>query len=610
MSPIETLVRSADTWVGRGLVVPSLPPMQTVVAGAEPLGAAPYPIPTGAMFVDPVAGLDANPGTIESPKQTLVAASQAIKASGTIETPATVVLRGGVYHEGAYQPGNGYVLRWQAYPGEVVWLDGSSVVAGPWTDNGNGTYTAAYAAPAVPDLGTDNIGDDPNALLPDMCFFDGSELLQVADGATPAAGQFSVNRTTNMLTIASNPAGHEVRVSDIVYLTTSGSRIDMLGIGIRRYRCATNTLHTGIYFGGTSAGTIIENVRFEQMGRNALYVGKNNTTVRQCTFLRIGQTAILGDNCSDLLIEQCHIRQTDTGKWKAQPTSGAIKITVARRPVIRRNYLTESHNGNMIWLDVSCTQVDVYGNHVDGTAVGSATYSDSGICYEECDGGYWDGVQYTSRIVGNTVINCHKAIVVAASGNVTVSNNTIGAKWAATATAQAVLVLQDRDVNSGVQAPFAACPWWNVGVEVLNNVITAQANGWQLLAYDSQNEVPRTRAIAAGLGSASGQQIGGAMLSRVEGNLFAPASGSSASGSIMATVGRADGVRINLNTPAELGGVQATYGLTGQVGANTQGTVPDHDTAAPIPAAYAALVGLAPGTRHVGNPLPAPVVEE
>lgn len=610
MSPIETLVRSADTWVGRGLVVPSLPLMQMVVAGAEALGSALYSIPTGAMFVDPATGLDTNAGTIESPKRTLIAASQAIRASGTTEAPATVVLRGGVYHEGAYQPGNGYVLRWQAYPGEVVWLDGSSVVAGSWTDNGNGTYTAAYVAPAVPDLGTDNIGDDPNALLPDMCFFDGSELLQVADGATPAVGQFSVNRTTNTLTIASNPAGHEVRVSDLVYLTTSGSRIDMLGIGIRRYRCATNTLHTGIYFGGTSAGTIIENVRFEQMGRNALYVGKNNTTVRQCTFLRIGQTAILGDNCSDLLIEQCHIRQTDTGKWKTQPTSGAIKITVARRPVIRRNYLVESHNGNMIWLDVSCTQVDVYGNYIDGTATGSVTYSDSGICYEECDGGYWDGVQYTSRIVGNTVINCHKAIVVAASGNVTVSNNTIGAKWAATATAQAILVLQDRDVNSGVQAPFAACPWWNVGVEVLNNVITAQANGWQLLAYDSQNEVPRTRAIAAGLGSASGQQIGGAMLSRVEGNLFAPASGSSASGSIMATIGRADGVRINLNTPAELGGVQATYGLTGQVGANTQGTVPDHDTAAPIPSPIASLIGLAVGSRYIGNPLPAPVVEE
>ncbi|RHA43676.1 right-handed parallel beta-helix repeat-containing protein [Cellulomonas rhizosphaerae] len=574
------------------------------------LGTVDYDIPTTNVLYVSTSGSDSNPGTVGSPKRTVAAASEALKGTSTSANPGTVVIRGGTYHEGAYQPGNGYYLRWQAYPGEIVWFDGSTV-ASSWTDNGNGTWTTAYTAPAIPGIGTDKIGDDPNALLPDMCFYDGTELYQVADGATPAAGQFSVNRGSNTLTIATSPSGHEVRYSDLVYLLTSGSRIDLLGLGIRRYRCAGNTLHVGMYYGGTSADTVIENVHVTQMGRNALYVGKDRTRITATTFYKIGQTAVLGGDLDDLVIEQCKIHQTDTGKWKTQPTSGAIKLTVARRSTLRFNHMRYSHNGNMIWYDVSCSQVLCYGNDIDGTSLDGTTYADSGICYEECDGGFWDGVQYQSLIAANTVVNCHKSIVICASGNVDVANNTIGASWAGSA--QAILVLQDRDINHGGQEPAINVPWWCAGVAILNNRVLAQSNGWQLLAYDSQGEVPRPRAVAAHLGSASGQQIGGAMLSKVAGNWFAPATGSSSSGSVMATIGKADGGRTNANTPAALAAPNAAYGLSSSnIGTNYQSaaeptSAADHATSEPITARIAVLFDAAAGMHYVGNPLPAPV---
>jgi hypothetical protein len=592
-------------------------------AGAKSLGTASYDIPTTGpvIYVDPVNGSDSNSGAVSAPRRTAASASESIKAFGNATTPATVVLRGGTYHEGAYQPGNGYFLRWQSYPGEVVWFDGSSVFTGSWTNNGNGTYTTAYTAPSIPGLGTDKIGADPNALLPDQCFLDGVELYQAADGATPTAGQFSVNRGSNTLTVYGNPAGHEVRYSDLVYLLTSGSRLDLLGLGIRRYRCAGNSLNAGLYYGGTSSDTVIENVHFEQMGRTTLYLGKDRARLSRCTFLGTGQTAVLAGAgnaivtgpLQGLIIERCRIENSNTGKWNAQPTSGAVKITAAQGSIVRNNYMAQVHGGNLLWWDVSCSQIQCYGNYLDGTSKDGTTYADSGICYEECDGGLYGGVQYKSLIVGNTVVNCHKAIVVDASGQVIVGNNTIGAKWTST-TAQALLILQDRDINHGGQVPAANIPWWTTGVVVLNNRILPQPSGWQMLAYDSQGEIPRPRAIAAGYGSATGQQVGGAMLEWVEGNWFSPAGGAQATG-IMASVGKADGGRTSLNTPAALATTNATYGLSGaNIGANyqsaTEPTSPtDHNTAAPIPSGYAALLGVGIGTRHVGNPLPIPTLE-
>ena len=105
------------------------------------------------------------------------------------------------------------------------------------------------------------------------------------------------------------------------------------------------------------------------------------------------------------------------------------------------------------------------------------------------------------------------------------------------------------------------------------------------------------------------------MLELLAGNWFAPATGSSSAGSIMVSVGKADGGRVNMNTPAALVVTNAPYGLSDvNIGANYQSaneptTPSDHATSLAIPASYASLLDLAVGAHFIGNPHPIPTLE-
>ena len=94
-------------------------------AGSAPLGSTNYPIPAGAKYVNPAAPA-AGTGAIASPFKTLAAAVAATPAGGT------VVMRGGTYHERVSVYAG---ITIQAYPGEVVWMDGTVPVTG-WVQDG------------------------------------------------------------------------------------------------------------------------------------------------------------------------------------------------------------------------------------------------------------------------------------------------------------------------------------------------------------------------------------------------------------------------------------------------------------------------------------------
>ena len=82
------------------------------------VGAAHYPVPSGAIIVSP-SGNDAAAGTTSAPLRTLA------HAVASAPSGATIVLRAGSYHESVVIP-PGKRLTIQAWPGEPVWLDGSS----------------------------------------------------------------------------------------------------------------------------------------------------------------------------------------------------------------------------------------------------------------------------------------------------------------------------------------------------------------------------------------------------------------------------------------------------------------------------------------------------
>lgn len=609
------------SWAAAGSsVTPSIDVAE--LAGARTFSALSYiPPTTNVCYVSPT-GNDSNSGTVSSPKLTLSAAANLIKASGTAASPATVVIRGGSYPLSQYNPGNGYVLRFQAYPGEEVWIDGSETFTSPWTSNGNGTWTTDYTAPTVPALGTDVIDGNPNAILPDMCFYGDVSLHQVTDNSTPALGQFSVNRTTNKLTIAQNPAGQSVRYANLVMAFYTGSRIDLLGIGVRRFRCASGLLNNGIYYGGSVPGTIIENCRFHQMGRNVFQIDTKFARFTSCTFTETGQTALGANKADNLTVENCAFIDSNVGKWRAQPTSGVIKMVALRDSTIRHNYMVHNHKAIMIWWDVSCTEVKCYGNYVDGVSKDGTASADTGIFYESSDGGIWDGVQKWSYIVANTVVGCYRGIAIIAAGFAVVANNTISAERRGGVGEHGISIDQDRDDNHGVQVPAANCPWWSRNNRILNNRIKPQDGGWQLLAFDTLEYTPegspsgnRVRCIARGFGDAKGRQKGGYMVSQVEGNWFAPASGNpnKGGGSVMALIGRYDGSRAAFNSPAAVQINDVDMGLSPEVFKNNYKSATDplgteHDTGVPVEPEWATFIRRPTGSHHVGNPLPSPII--
>src|SRR5690606_18143080 len=102
-----------------------------VKVGSVPVGDASYGVPDSGqvIFVSP-SGSNSAAGTISAPKQTLAGALSAASSG------AVIVMREGLYHESLNVT---KAVTIQAYPGEEVWLDGSTQYTS-WS--GSGPYTA------------------------------------------------------------------------------------------------------------------------------------------------------------------------------------------------------------------------------------------------------------------------------------------------------------------------------------------------------------------------------------------------------------------------------------------------------------------------------------
>ena len=228
-------------------------PPATTTAGSAPLGSSLYPVPAGSLVVS-TSGSDSNSGSMSSPFRTIARAVSASTAGQTI------VLRGGSYHESiTIGPTKSPTI--QAYPGEVVWLDGSVPVTN-WVKSGStwvsSGWTAQFDHSASFTKGSDAGGfvgaQNPMAAYPDQVFVDGAQLSQVSSGATPGVGQFAVNYSARTITIGTNPSGEEVRASDLSQALTVSGKVKLLGFGIRRYATSIPQIGT-VYLGGQPAAS-------------------------------------------------------------------------------------------------------------------------------------------------------------------------------------------------------------------------------------------------------------------------------------------------------------------------------------------------------------------
>lgn len=554
--------------------VTSLP---SYVVGADPIGTASYTIPpTGTVYYVATTGNDSNAGTSTgAPLATLTA------ALGKVIAGDTIVIRAGVYHEGGIEAGSKIGVTIQPYPGEAVWFDGSTVKTG-WTDNGDGTWSAPYSIAYDRQLGKgSNVSvwsGAANRVIVDQVWLDSTKLTPAADNTTPGAGQFSVQRGSGTIRIGSNPTGKTARVVDLAYLIAiNGATIR--GIGVRRYAQAMlewrgSALNLG-------AGSVIEQCIIEHCSIDAVSIGGAGSAIRRCTIQDTGHSGLMGDNMAGGMVERNIIRRCNRGDFDAEPSTAGFKMTrVFAGLTVRFNHIEDVADGAGIWFDTTVSRSKVYGNTIVGTsALGTTGYRmKNGIEIEGSDGGYYDGTQYWTYVVGNRVTDCRQAgILCYDSGYVKVWNNLASA-------AVAVYLWQDYRQNDGskpsTEGTVTQSPWHTDHIELVNNAIVPEG------AYYTQ--------LRAQCNSDAAYKIaGGAMLTRIESNWFRP----QGSG-LMAYLSNAAGSAwSNRSTLSALGTTTSEYGgpLTSIMAGNYQGDAAPSSNGASIQSDVAAATGLPVG---------------
>lgn len=452
-----------------------------------------YTIPASNVIYLSTTGNDANPGTsIGAPKRTLWGTATTSGAYSAVPVNGTIVVRGGVYEEGSVGGSTAIPLRSkactiQAYAGEQVWFDGSVVVSnwqgsGPWTKTGwsfNPGDTSTFTS------------DKPTSVWWfDQLFLDGVPLTRVA--GTPTTGQFSVNHTTGTITLGSNPTGREVRMSQFRSFAVFSARVNLRGIGVRRYANGSGSSTggaSGVYYGGTSAGATIEDCAFVDHASNPLSVAKSGFTIRRNIFARSGKTHVQvgGSTGGDGLTftENLCVR-SNRGLWPAEPTSGAVKIVKTDVSTVTDNTIAHAPGTYLLWFDQTCTRATVARNDLHSI---SGAESKTALLFELSGGGLLPvtgtRTQYWSYIVDNIVYGTptYSGLTVLDSDWTKIWNNT----WRG----------RDRVVEIRQDSRPPSNPWtgtYNVGaldfltsnLEFCNNDIGPADGAFiQFLAYNS-----------------------------------------------------------------------------------------------------------------------------
>lgn len=346
---------------------PSDPGTGTITdAGTVPVGTAQYTTPSGALFVA-TNGSDSAAGTQAAPLATLAKAISLAPAGGTI------IMRAGSYNEGTDTQGGSLTLgivmnkavTIQNYPGEAVWLDGSTPVTGSWTA-GSGTWSTPYnrlfdrsptftsgaADGTVGGSGAQGQFLDPSypcAAWPDMVFYDGTQLEQVDSLAKVTSGKFYIAGSTTTgfwfqgatLYIGDNPSGHQIRFANKTRLAAiTGSNVTIQGIGIRRYASSQPGIGA-IYAAGPYM--TFENVQIEDMACSAMWLVSNNITLRKVTMRRIGFNAVGSNKADNILFDSVDFQQCNYNNFfTGGPAVGIIKIAKCQSVTVTNSILANS----------------------------------------------------------------------------------------------------------------------------------------------------------------------------------------------------------------------------------------------------------------------------
>lgn len=322
--------------------LPTPSPRPGATAGAAPLGSSTRPVPAGAIVVSP-SGNDLALGTWAMPVKT-------INRALLLALPgATIVLRGGVYHEQVTVLAKRVTI--QPAPGETVWMDGSSTVTG-WVPDGtvwrkDGWTTrlprASSTAAQVKPPGV------PEAAYPDQVFVNGTAMRQVLTRALVAPGTFYLNEATSQLYLGTNPTGFNVAVSDLQFAIdinlSGGSKV--LGIGVRRYG---TPLHRKSALFAQSPDVVLEDLVVTQNADTGVSLAAARPTARRLTLSDNGQLGLHGNYADGAVIEDVLVQRNNQAGFANNQAAGGIKLTSSRVITVRRSVI-EDNLGPGVWID-------------------------------------------------------------------------------------------------------------------------------------------------------------------------------------------------------------------------------------------------------------------
>ena len=256
-----------------------------------------------------------------------------------------------------------------------------------------------------------------------------------------------------------------------MYLSGPGSVIQ--GIGFRRYATPYEARGTVRLSG---AGGAVRNVFIQDVATTGLCVSDPNKTIDKVTVKRAGLLGIGGNMIDNSTLTNSVVTSNNSENFKIEPVSGGIKITSARKMLIK-NVEANNNIGTGIWMDVSSYNMTI----VNNTANGNTKH---GIEIEISD---------TGIVANNVATNGGEdGILIFDAGNIKLFNNEVGGsslfgiKLAQDQRRQASLGLypEARDPRyKNVVDPTV--PFITKNIQVVNNVF---GNGpmFQLYAQDGR----------------------------------------------------------------------------------------------------------------------------
>lgn len=555
---------------------PQVPEVTTTgrwsAAAGTTVGSAQYPVPAGAIIVSP-QGNDAAAGTAAAPLRTL-ARAVAVATSG-----ATIVLRGGEYHESVPFSKR---LTIQSWPGEAVWLDGSVPVTG-WTQSGGAwtvggwttefdtspTYTRGAPDNTQPYWGFVN-ESYPLAAHPDQIWIDGVAQRQVGSRAEVVPGTFFHDRAADRLWLGSDPTGHEVRVSELIralMVRAEGSVVR--GIGVRRYAPSVPDMGAVTI---ERPSVTVENVAVTDTSTTGIHVGSGttpNVVVRNVYLARNGMLGMNASNADNLTVDRVRSEDNNTERFNTSPVSGGAKIGRTRGVTVTDSVFRGNY-GPGLWLDESVYDMRITGNEMRDNAKHGASLEIS-----------------SKAIFANNIVtgNAGFGVKVNNTSDVTIWNNTF------VDNDRSINLVQDaRRPTSATTAgrdkrqpfPDPTMTWLLGPVQVMNNVLSDQRAGNCMLCVEDYSQ------------ERSAAQIG----VTADANVYSRPDTTKPAQLVVWSRGAGN--------PAVYLTLAAFQAATGQ---DPNGIALDgeplvasagHETAQPLPASLAGLVGLPAGTRYRG----------